>query len=383
MIKRTEKPLKLNEHVAEILRQRIKSGEFSSGSPIPSEQVLARELDVSRGTIRNAMKKLDEEGLTTTFKRCGRIVAPGPDTPTSGSDKNGLMAKTIVLFAPAPESLPPEDRRGDAEMIDLGIVDACRRKKMHVLAMDPNNLDEKTMETLIKDPPVGFIHARTYEAGKSNPLVLQWKNQTLPLVFHGNNDEVRCFDRIISDNESGTYQLTNHLIDQGKKRILCLSHAKKSYWIKSRDAGYTKAIEEAGLEAIISELEIKRFDGTRECFEIRSKQLLGFLMEFLQTDNPVDAIMGVSDEQVFPIAAACRMLGNPPGKDLDIVGYDNYWETWGERRWESYHPPASIDRQIYNLSEAMVDLLLDRITGKLPEEKQLRIVKPELVITSK
>jgi GntR family transcriptional regulator len=46
-----------------------------AGHPLPSESVLAERLEVSRSTIREAMKLLEEEGLVETRRGMGRFVS--------------------------------------------------------------------------------------------------------------------------------------------------------------------------------------------------------------------------------------------------------------------------------------------------------------------
>lgn len=58
------------------LRKRIISKEFLPGQPIPSEHVLVEEFGVTRATVRNAMKKLQSEGLIVTEKGKGSFVNP-------------------------------------------------------------------------------------------------------------------------------------------------------------------------------------------------------------------------------------------------------------------------------------------------------------------
>ncbi len=49
--------------IAAVLRERIESGEFSAGQPLPSEARLLKEHGVSRGTVRRAYAHLEAAGL--------------------------------------------------------------------------------------------------------------------------------------------------------------------------------------------------------------------------------------------------------------------------------------------------------------------------------
>src|SRR5450755_3618235 len=57
--------------IAEALRDQIRSGELTPGSPLPSEARLTSRFDVSRGTVRQALAALRAEGLI--FGGRGRV----------------------------------------------------------------------------------------------------------------------------------------------------------------------------------------------------------------------------------------------------------------------------------------------------------------------
>ncbi len=58
----------LAEQVADILAQAITSGEFAPGAVFPSEAELAKQLDVSRTVVREAMARMKHDGLLETRK---------------------------------------------------------------------------------------------------------------------------------------------------------------------------------------------------------------------------------------------------------------------------------------------------------------------------
>jgi DNA-binding GntR family transcriptional regulator len=60
--------------LADILRQRITSGELTPGEVLPSETQLMQEFGLARITVREAMKALRAEGLVVTARRRGSYV---------------------------------------------------------------------------------------------------------------------------------------------------------------------------------------------------------------------------------------------------------------------------------------------------------------------
>jgi GntR family transcriptional regulator len=62
--------------IAEQLRHQIETGEFPSGSQMPTEQDLQARYDASRNTIREAIKQLTTLGLVETRLGQGTFVVP-------------------------------------------------------------------------------------------------------------------------------------------------------------------------------------------------------------------------------------------------------------------------------------------------------------------
>lgn len=63
------------QQLAEILRARITSGELAPGDRIPSVLSLAQEHDLAAGTVRKALKQLQDEGLVVSRVGWGTFVA--------------------------------------------------------------------------------------------------------------------------------------------------------------------------------------------------------------------------------------------------------------------------------------------------------------------
>jgi GntR family transcriptional regulator len=71
-----KRPLSLA--IGDRLRGEIAAGVYPTGSRLPPEPELARRLDVSRSTLREALKLLEREGLVTRRQRAGTTVCARP-----------------------------------------------------------------------------------------------------------------------------------------------------------------------------------------------------------------------------------------------------------------------------------------------------------------
>src|SRR4051812_5929963 len=76
-------PLQPSEQVAERLAADIRSGLLARGERLPSERDLARTLDVSRASVREAIASLQVQGVVETRPGAGTYVAAvaGPPAP--------------------------------------------------------------------------------------------------------------------------------------------------------------------------------------------------------------------------------------------------------------------------------------------------------------
>ena len=75
-LRRDRRPLPLQ--VRDALRARIAAGEFPPEARLPPEPALARELGVSRGVVREALKLLEQDGLVRVRHGRGHFVTSLP-----------------------------------------------------------------------------------------------------------------------------------------------------------------------------------------------------------------------------------------------------------------------------------------------------------------
>src|SRR4051812_44594718 len=72
------RPLQRYEQVAERLAADIRSGSYAPGERLPAERELARVLEVSRASVREALASLQLQGFVETRKGAGTFVAARP-----------------------------------------------------------------------------------------------------------------------------------------------------------------------------------------------------------------------------------------------------------------------------------------------------------------
>src|SRR6266478_3657647 len=81
-------PRRLYRQIADQIRELIRSGEFVAGSRLPPERDLAKQLGVSRPSVREALIALEVEGLVEVRIGSG-IYVLGPSVRAEGEDPGG------------------------------------------------------------------------------------------------------------------------------------------------------------------------------------------------------------------------------------------------------------------------------------------------------
>ena len=68
--------MRLHREILEILLGRIAAGTYAVGAMLPREQMLAEELDVSRGVVRECVRALEERSIVRVVHGRGATVLP-------------------------------------------------------------------------------------------------------------------------------------------------------------------------------------------------------------------------------------------------------------------------------------------------------------------
>ena len=363
------------------LRQWLVEKKWNAGDRLPPEESLAKDLQIARGTLRRALKQLETEGLLVAARGRGRVVA---GSAGRGSE---LMSRVVAIISGLPSTMKVGREEELEKAIEMGVAEALDEAEMHRLTLHPSGLKEEVLRRFLSDHPLGVVvTGHVGGCDERRTLLAALAEHSIPVVVNSDGPELAAYDRVISDHEAGSYELTRWLIAQGRRRILrAWGVAKETYFIQMHDTGYERAMREAGLEAL-PPLDVPPLlvaterDEARATFEQRSRVFAGYLLQHLTGPRPVDAIMVSTDSTTFPVAAACRLCGRMPHRDVTIVGYDGYWANWPDREWEPTVPSATVVKHNQRTGAELVRVLLERINGKAPDEPQRVVLAPEMVV---
>jgi DNA-binding LacI/PurR family transcriptional regulator len=369
------------QRVLERLKKLAEEGKLGQDRVLPNERDLALKLKVSRSTLRTVLQEMERQGLVHGGNGRARVLGQ------LGSAPESLMARTVCLLSHL-AAFSNSDRfqlSGFLGFIGVGVLETLADANLNALTLCTKNLDETALNDLLMGRPRGCVAYTGGDwPGEMQRQVKRMTDAGIPVV--SGLHPTPGLDSVDTDHAHGGAELTRWLIGRGCRRILrwwqtAPDVTVRPAWTAQRDQGHEQALRDAGLQPLdaLWSRSLPYSGDPLERFHASVDQTAGKLIPYLSKTPRVDAIMAISDGQIFALAAACRRFGLEPGRDVHIVGYDNYWADCAERQWEPFVPEATVDKQNRRIGCELVELLQARIENRLPAEPQHRVVLPELV----
>lgn len=182
-----------------------------------------------------------------------------------------------------------------------------------------------------------------------NPELVSLLDKHRPVVLVDEDIEGVIAPRVFSENRSGGYLATKHLIDCGHRRIGFIGGPEKLLSSRERFAGFTCAL---GDNAIPIQSDLIRFGPYTTDFG--REVATGFLTKKVVPT----AIFATSDYVALGVLHAATSLGIPVPRNLSLVGFDDM--TFAA----FLSPPlTTIKQPIRELGETGAKLLFQLISG--------------------
>jgi LacI family transcriptional regulator len=188
-------------------------------------------------------------------------------------------------------------------------------------------------------------------------------NQRVP-VFLINHPVAALNNRCVSlDNELGGYRATRYLLDQGHRKIACVTGQHWKPDARDRLRGYQRAMAEAGISVnknwiVNSYFE---FSGGLEAMET-----------LLARNFDGTAVFAGNDEMAFGVLEAAGHRGITVPEQLSVIGFDNSLTArYVNPKLTTLHFP------MFEMAQASARMALDGIYHKI--ESQACQLEPTLV----
>ena len=197
----------LSVDIAERLRSAILNGHFGPGARLPEEQ-LARTMGVSRGPVREALVKLEREGLIVIRRNRGAYVAQ-----LSREDLDEVYSLRVAIERLAVECCVANAEQSDIDDLQRVVGDIAKRMEDGITEQDAAALDLE-------------FHDIIYRSGRHRRLYETWA--TLRPQIH-------------------VLLLNRNVANQDFRSLMVPAHQQIIDAIKNRDAASTVEITMAHL----------------------------------------------------------------------------------------------------------------------------------------
>lgn len=168
------------------------------------------------------------------------------------------------------------------------------------------------------------------------------------------------------DNEDGGFQATEHLIEQGYKRIAILAGPKNLGISNQRLDGYLKALKKYKIKPDPDLIIHCDFD-----------QHYAYLatQELLEMKKRPDAIFTISDRMAIGAMLAIKEKGLKMPQDIGLVGFNNEPVT-------SLVTPgiSSVDQPAFELGKLAAKLFIETMHNESDMSEVEEVLKPKLII---
>jgi LacI family transcriptional regulator len=173
---------------------------------------------------------------------------------------------------------------------------------------------------------------------------------------------------VSADHVEGAYSAVRHLLERGCRRIGFLNGSPQYSNSSDRDAGYRKAMAEAGIgcdTSLLYEGNYSRKSGYAAAAAIHADL------------DRLDALFVANDRMAIGLMQGLRELGCSLPEDLRIVGYDD-----SDAAGFIEPPLTTVHVPFYEMGRIAAERLLDRLTGGNEDNETVisDTLKPRLVV---
>jgi len=227
----------------------------------------------------------------------------------------------------------------------------------------PGSGEMKIYKRMVSEQRVdGLLVVRT----RQNDQRIQYLHkEDFPFVAFGRSDTSVDYPYLDVDSQAGIYEITQHLIGLGHRKLAYISAPEQLQFAKHRLMGYKQALLANNIpydNKLIYYGELTESSGYELGHEILTKY------------NGVTAIIASNDLMALGTTNAARKLGYEVGKEVAITGFDDVPLA------SHAHPPLTTVRQpVYDIGRQICRMLIYTIK-KIPLENYHVLLKPELVI---
>ncbi|MEA4886783.1 MAG: LacI family DNA-binding transcriptional regulator [Bacteroides graminisolvens] len=208
--------------------------------------------------------------------------------------------------------------------------------------------EKRNVENLVNMRVEGIIACLSQETTDYTHFA-ELKDINMPLIMFDRVCLTDQFSSVVADGEHSAQMATQHLLDNGCKRVAFIGGANHLDIVKRRKHGYLEALRNNKIP-IEKELVVCRKIDYEEG-KIAAETLLAL-------PNPPDAILAMNDTLAFAAIEVIKSHGLRVPNDIALIGYT-------DEQHANYIEPklSAVSHQTYEMGETACLLLIDQIRG--------------------
>jgi LacI family transcriptional regulator len=323
---------------------------------------IARKLNITASTVSRALN--DNPRISEATKKAVQKAAQKMNyqpNHIAAALRNGKSNIIGII-------VPNVDRSFFSSVV-RGIEEIANSAKYNVMICQSYDSYEKEVANVnaLLSARVDGIIASYAKDTKNFEHFLKAKERGIPIIlFDRSNDELEV-SHVVVDDFLGAFKATEHLIQQGCKRIAHFTNTLPISIYKDRLRGYKEALLKHGLpidESLVIKSNLQLEDGRESMV-----QLLAL------TEIPD----GVFSASAFGILGALQILKEKSIKvptEVALIGFSN-------EPYTSFTEPAlsTVDQHSMQMGNAAANIFLEEVSddGKKNMVKKI-VLKPELIV---
>lgn len=323
---------------------------------------IAKELDITASTVSRALN--DHPNVKDSTKQLVIEQAKKMNYQPNSIAAALRKGKSNIIGVIVPNA----DRNFFASVI-RGIEEVANDAGYNILICQSNESVEKersNISTLLEAQVDGILASYAKETTDFDHYQ-EIINRDVPLILFDRVNDNLDVGSVVVDDYLGAFKATEHLIEQGCRRIVHFSGPQNLNIYKERRRGYQEALEKHNIpvdEDLILQSNLLLEDG----YELAKK-----LLEF---DELPDAIFSASDFSAVGAMEVLKEQGIEIPDQVAIVGFSN-------EQFTSFVDPglSTVDQQSKQMGMFTARLFLDYMDGKIATATAPKtVLNPELII---
>lgn len=271
---------------------------------------IAKELNISPSTVSRALK--DHSSIGTETKRAVKKLAKKrgyqPNVLAASLRKNKTNTIGVIM---------PLINRPFISSLISGIEIGAKEAGYNVIISQSHDNYENEVaiaNALYASRVSGLVVSLGMET-QNYDHISQFIKHHIPVVFVDRVTKELNSDLVIIDNFSAGFEATQHLIEQGCKRIAHIGGARHRNIYKGRLDGYVEALKKHGLpveeDLIIYNENLSSEEGIK-CAE-----------RLFELTNKPDGVFCSNDTTAISVILCAKKNGMKVPQDLAVVGFNN------------------------------------------------------------